>query len=69
MSHTVSIRIPESMNRRLEERAKRTGRTRRAVVKEALERSLEVEPKPFMALAGSLDGTRNLSKRKGISKK
>jgi predicted DNA-binding protein len=69
MSHTVSIRIPESMNRRLEERAKRTGRTRSAVVKEALERSLEVEPKPFMALAGSLDGTRNLSKRKGISKK
>jgi predicted DNA-binding protein len=57
------------MNRRLEERAKRTGRTRSAVVKEALERSLEVEPKPFMALAGSLDGTRNLSKRKGISKK
>ena len=69
MSHTVSIRIPESMNRRLEERAKRTGRTWSAVVKEALERSLEVEPKPFMALAGSLDGTRNLSKRKGISKK
>lgn len=68
MSHTISIRLAEETNRRLEERASRTGRSRSAIVKEALERSLEPEPKAYMALAGSIDAEPTLSQRKGFAK-
>ena len=69
MSHTISIRLPEDTRQRLEERARRTGRSRSAIVKEALERSLQPEPKAFMALAGSIEGAPALSTRKGFAKK
>ncbi|HAV12472.1 MAG TPA: hypothetical protein DCX06_03095 [Opitutae bacterium] len=68
MSHTISIRLPDETNQRLEERARRTGRSRSAIVKEALEQSLRPEPKAFMAMAGSVDGDSKLSQRKGFAK-
>jgi len=69
MSHTISIRLPDDTSQRLEERARRTGRSRSAIVKEALEQSLQPEPKAFMALAGSIEGAPTLSSRKGFAKK
>jgi predicted DNA-binding protein len=69
MSHTISIRLPEETNRRLEERSRKTGRSRSALVKEALEQSLKPESKAFMALAGSIEGAPDLSQRKGFAKK
>jgi len=69
MSHTISVRLPEETARRLDARAKEMGRSRSAVVKEVLERSLEGEPKSFMKLAGSVEGPKHLSGRKGFSKK
>lgn len=69
MSHTVSIRLSEDANQRLEALARQTGRTRSAIVKEALDHSLNPEPKAFMALAGSIDGAPTLSQRKGFAKK
>jgi len=69
MSHTISIRLPEDTKQKLEDRVRRTGRSRSAIVKEALEQSLEPEPKAFMAMAGSIDGAANLSQRKGFAKK
>lgn len=69
MSHTISIRLQDETNQRLEERARRTGRTRSAIVKEALEHSLKPEPKAFMSLAGSIEDVPTLSQRKGFAKK
>ena len=69
MSHTISVRLPENTNQRLEERARKTDRTRSAIVKEALEQSLHTEPKAFMALAGSIEGVPTLSQRKGFAEK
>jgi len=69
MSHTISIRLSEGTSQRLEERARKTGRSRSAIVKDALEQSLEPEPRAFMALAGSIEGAPELSQRKGFAKK
>jgi len=69
MSDTISIRLPKEVRERLDERAKRTGRSRNAIVNEAVEQSLAQEPKAFMALAGSMDGPANLSQRKGFAEK
>lgn len=69
MSHTISVRLPEETSQRLQEHAKQSGRSRSAIVKEALEQSFRSEPKPFMELAGSLEGARDLSQRKGFAKK
>lgn len=67
MNNTISIRLPEEANRKLEERVRKTGLSRSTIVKEALERSFQSEPKAFMALAGSIEGDPSLSKRKGFA--
>jgi predicted transcriptional regulator len=67
MSHTISVRLPKETSQRLEERARMSGRSRSAIVKEALEQSLQNEPKPFMKLAGIIDGAPDLSQRKGFA--
>jgi len=69
MSHTISVRLPKETSQRLEERARKSGRSRSAIVKEALEQSLQNQPKPFMRLAGTIEGAPDLSQRKGFAKK
>ncbi|MFO8027995.1 MAG: ribbon-helix-helix domain-containing protein [Opitutales bacterium] len=69
MSHTISVRLPEETSRRLEEQARQSGRSRSAIVKEALEQSLQSRTKTFMALAGTIEGAPDLSQRKGFAKK
>lgn len=66
MSHTISVRIPDSTKQRLEARVRQAGRSRSVIVKEALEHSLASETRAFMHLAGSLDGAPDLSTRKGL---
>jgi predicted transcriptional regulator len=69
MSTTLSVRLPETLARWVEENAKATGRSQGSLVKEALERVRRDEAaKPFLALAGSIDGPRNLSRRKGFAR-
>jgi hypothetical protein len=69
MSTTLSVRLPEALARWVEENAKATGRSQGSLVKEALERVRQTEAsKPFLRLAGSVDGPRNLSRRKGFSR-
>ena len=67
MSHTISVRIPDSTHQRLEARVRQTGCSRSVIVKEALEQSLASESKAFLRLAGSLEGASDLSERKGFS--
>lgn len=69
MSTTLSVRLPEELARWIEENARATGRSQGSLVKEALERMRQADaPKPFLALAGCVEGPRNLSQRKGFSR-
>ncbi len=69
MSTTLSIRLGEDLARWVEEQAQATGRSQGSLVKEALEKVRQAEQaKPFMKLAGSVDGPKNLSRRKGFSR-
>lgn len=69
MSTTLSVRLPEELAHWVEENARATGRSQGSLVKEALERVRQADAsKRFLALAGCVEGTRNLSQRKGFSR-
>lgn len=69
MSTTLSVRLGDDLAQWVEEQAKITGRSQGSLVKEALEKVRhEEQVKPFMKLAGSLDGPADLSQRKGFSR-
>jgi predicted transcriptional regulator len=69
MSNTLTVRLRPAVARRLEERARASGRSRGSLVNEALERALTPEKRAFMQLAGSVEGPKDLSQRKGFSRK
>ena len=63
MSTTVSIRLPEELAQWVEENARVAGRSQGSLVKEALERMRQADTsKPFLALAGSIEGLSQLSR-------
>ena len=68
MSTTLSIRLPDELARWVEHKAQISGRSRGSLVKEALEVIRTKEAKPFMHLAGKVNGAVDLSTRKGFSK-
>lgn len=69
MSTTLSVRLGEELARWVEEQARITGRSQGSLIKEALEKVRHAEQaKPFMKLAGSIEGPADLSQRKGFSK-
>ncbi len=65
MSQTLTIRLTDKLAAWLEESAARTGVSRAQVVREQLEKArIGLDQKPFMRLAGTLAGDRDLSRRK-----
>ncbi len=69
MSTTLSVRLNEDQIAWLEEQARATGRSQSSLVKEALDKARQATPsKSFMQLAGSLEGPRDLSQRKGFTR-
>ena len=69
MSHTLTIRLTNELAAWLEETAARTGVSQGRIVREQLERAKSGGPvRPFMRLAGSIKGPRDLSSRKGFSR-
>jgi predicted transcriptional regulator len=69
MSHTVTVRLEDSLADWLEDTAQRTGRSQGQIIREQLERARsEKQERRFMRLAGCIDGARDLSSRKGFSK-
>jgi predicted transcriptional regulator len=66
---TVTVKLPESLARRLKSTAERRGESQSALVREALRTHLERGPEPASGsclelaqdLAGSLEGTADLS--------
>jgi hypothetical protein len=69
MSHTISIRLTPELAEWLETTARKTGVPQGRIVRQQLELAKSSADKPFMRLAGAVDGPRNLSRRKGFSKK
>ena len=70
MSHTITIRLTRELARWLEEVAKRTGMSQGRIVREQLEKAKAGgKEQPYMGLAGSVDGPKDLSSKKGFSRR
>lgn len=68
MSNTLTIRLPEELQKRLREKSRRTGLPVGQIVRESLESTLNGDEPPWMKYAGTISGPRNLSSRKGYSR-
>ena len=69
MGHTLTIRLHKDLAEWLEDEAAKTGASQGQIVRDQLEKARATARQPFMRLAGSVQGTRDLSKRKGFSKR
>jgi hypothetical protein len=70
MSNTLTIRLPEDMIEWLKETSQRTGIPVGRLIREQLETvRAQKNAKPFMRHAGTMSGPRDLSSRKGYSRK
>lgn len=67
MGNTIAIRIPEDLEQWLEEEARITGVPKGLIVLEQLELMRTRKTRqPFLDLAGSVDGSPDLSLKKGF---
>jgi predicted transcriptional regulator len=70
MSHTLTIRLDPDLAAWLEQTARKTGVSQGQIVRDQLQRAQSKKTeRRFMRLAGCVDGPRNLSSRKGFSKR
>ncbi len=69
MSHTITVRLPRELASWLEQVAQRTGVSQGQIIREQLEKAKAGDGlQPFMRLAGSIQGPKDLSQRKGFSR-
>ena len=69
MSQTLTIRLDKALSAWLEAEAARTGVSQGKIVRDELERARKARgSRPFMRLAGSVDGPKDLSRREGFSR-
>ena len=69
MGHTLTIRLDKDLAGWLETEAARTGVSQGKIVRDELERARKARgSRPFMRLAGAIDGPKELSRRKGFSR-
>jgi hypothetical protein len=71
MGNTLTVRVPKALADWLQEKSVRTGMSQGQIVREQLERSRSADKKAkkFMRLAGVIKSDRDLSTRKGFSKR
>jgi len=70
MSHTLTIRLTDELLKWLKDTSRRTGVPVGRIIREQLEAARESGGKQkFLRLAGAIDGPRDLSLRKGFSRK
>jgi hypothetical protein len=68
MSHTITIRLGKELAAWLEETASKSGVAQGQIVREQLEKAKAAGGRQsFMRLAGTINGPRTLSRRKGFS--
>jgi len=69
MSKTITIRLTEDLASWLDQASKQSGIPKGRIVREQLERARRSGKSPsFMRLAGTVEGARDLSARKGFSR-
>ncbi len=69
MSHTITIRLPESLDQWLEEEARQTGLPKGRIIRQHLEASRTRKARqPFLDLAGSIEGKAGLSRKRGFER-
>jgi len=67
VSATITVRLPDDLARWLEAEARKTGLPKGRIVRQHLEASrTPKERQPFLDLAGSVEGTRGLSPKRGF---
>jgi len=75
MSNTITVRLPEDLAKWLDHAARKTGLPKGRIVREELEKARnsatrsDSSNRPFLRLAGAIAGPRDLSMRKGFSRK
>ena len=69
MGNTLTVRLPRDLAEWLDEIAHRSGVSRGAIIRMELEKARKSSKRPFLRLAGAIEGPRNLSTRKGFSRK
>jgi hypothetical protein len=69
MRHTLTVRLHKELAEWLEDQAAKTGVPQGQIVREQLEKARAASAQPFMRLAGSVRRARDLSTRKGFSKR
>jgi hypothetical protein len=69
MGHTLTIRLHNDLAEWLAGEAGKTGVPQGKIVRDQLEKARAASSQPFMRLAGSVRGARDLSTRKGFSKR
>jgi hypothetical protein len=68
MGHAITVRLTPELAAWLEQAAGKAGVPQGRLVREQLQRAMTEHPdRPFMRLAGVVDGPRDLSARKGFS--
>ena len=69
MGHTLTVRLNTELATWLELVAAKTGVSQGQLIRDQLEKAKAGSTRPFMRLAGAVRGSRDLSTRKGFSKK
>lgn len=70
MGLTLTVRLGKTLADWLEAEAARTGVSQGKIVRDELERARQARgSKPFMRLAGTIDGPKDLSRRRGFSRR
>jgi hypothetical protein len=69
MGHTISVRLSEELAAWLEATAARSGVSQGKLIRDQLEKArASGEAQGFLRLAGAVDGSEDLSRRKGFSR-
>jgi predicted DNA-binding protein len=69
MSNTITVRLPEDLAEWLDAASRKAGVPRGRIVRDQLELARRREEQPFLRLAGTVEGPRDLSSRQGFSRK
>lgn len=69
MSQTITVRLTQPIAEWLERTSSRTGLPQGRIIRDELDRARTASPdRPFMRIAGSVRGARDLSSRKGFAR-
>jgi hypothetical protein len=69
MSHTITVRLTKELAEWLETTAKKNKVPQGKIIRDQLEIARKTQGRSFMRLAGAISGPRDLSTRKGFSKR